>query len=343
MSGYPVWWMRVTSLTLLLIPFSWLFGALAALRRTLYNVGILRRVRLPVPVIVVGNISVGGTGKTPLVLWLVEQLRAAGHTPGIISRGYLALGTSVRTARPVAAHDDAALCGDEPVLLARRSGCPVWIGADRVAVAQALLSAHPQCSVIVSDDGLQHYRLARDAEIAVIDGTRGHGNGFLLPAGPLREPPSRLNNVDAVVIRGDELPSAPTVTTAPQFTLSMTPGVFYNLRNPQRTVDAHYFRGRRVHAAAGIGNPQHFFDTLSKLGLEFTAHSFPDHHPYAPADLAFENCDAVVMTEKDAVKYERYADDKHWALRIAATLDAALVPLLLDRINRQREHPPRKP
>jgi tetraacyldisaccharide 4'-kinase len=341
--------MRVTSLTVLLIPVSWLYSVVVALRRALYVTGILRSERLPVPVIVVGNISVGGTGKTPLVLWLVERLRSAGYAPGIVSRGYLAAGTKASHVEPrsVKVSDDAAQCGDEPVLLARRSGCPVWIGADRVVTARALLAAHPECNVIVSDDGLQHYRLARDAEIAVIDGVRGHGNGLLLPAGPLREPPSRLDHVDAVVIRGDNTmpaavinPLAIAVGDAPQYAMSIEAGAFYKLLDPQYTGDAQSFRGQRVHAVAGIGNPEHFFGTLKSLGLAFTAHPFPDHHPYTQADLAFADCDAVVMTEKDAVKYERYgtaATEKCWALGVAAKVEPRLASMLIERV-RQRIH-----
>jgi tetraacyldisaccharide 4'-kinase len=346
MSGYPVSWVRVTSLTVLLIPLSWLYRLTVALRRTLYRRGLLRSVRLPVPVIVVGNISVGGTGKTPLVLWIVERLRVAGYTPGIVSRGYGAPAARGNEPRAVGAGDDAALCGDEPVLLARRSGSPVWIGADRIAAARALLASHPACDVIVSDDGLQHYRLARDAEVAVIDAARGHGNGFLLPAGPLREPPSRLDHVDAVVIRGDDTPqAAEDVTEAPRFAMAIEAGAFYNLRDPRQTGDARRFREQRVHAAAGIGNPEHFFNTLKSLGLAFTAHPFPDHHPYTQADLAFANCDAVVMTEKDAVKYERYATktteaaEKYWALGVAARVDSRLASLLIERINPMRRNP----
>ncbi|MEQ1775560.1 MAG: tetraacyldisaccharide 4'-kinase [Burkholderiales bacterium] len=342
MAGYPVSWTRVTSLTVLLMPISWLYGVVMAMRRALYAVGVLRSEGLPVPVIVIGNISVGGTGKTPLVLWLVARLRSAGYAPGIVSRGYLASGASANEPRAVNHKDDAALCGDEPVLLARRGGCPVWIGADRVAAARALLAAHPECNVIVSDDGLQHYRLARDAEIAVIDGARGHGNGLLLPAGPLREPRARLNRVNAVVIRGDgKAPAATdiaTMTNAPQFTMSMEPGQFYNLHDPQQTREVLHFHKQRVHAAAGIGNPEHFFNTLTSLGLAFTPHSFPDHHPYTQADLAFTHCDAVVMTEKDAVKYERYAaeaTEKCWALGIAARVEPRLASMLIELV-RQR-------
>ena len=333
MSGYPTSWTRVTALTVLLIPVSWLYRIVVSIRRALYAAGILRSERLPVPVIVVGNISVGGTGKTPLVLWLTERLIEAGYTPGIVSRGY---GANANNARAVGIKDDVTHCGDEPVLLARRSDCPVWIGADRVAAARALLAAHPECTIIVSDDGLQHYRLARDAEVAIIDGARGHGNGFLLPAGPLREPPSRLDIVDAVVIRGNETqPFVASGTTVPRFAMSIEAGLFYNLLNPQHTVDARHLQGKRVEAAAGIGNPEHFFNTLKGLGLTFTAHPFPDHHPYTQADLDFADSDAIVMTEKDAVKYERYATEKCWALSATAQVENRLATLLIERVQRK--------
>lgn len=342
MSRYPLSWTRVTALTVLLIPVSWLYRMAVAIRRALYRTGILRSERLPVPVIVIGNISVGGTGKTPLVLWLVERLREAGYAPGIVSRGYGASDAQTHQPRAVDIKDDAVQWGDEPVLLARRSGCPVWTGADRVAAARALLAAHPQCNVIVSDDGLQHYRLARDAEVAVIDGARGHGNGLLLPAGPLREPPSRLDTVDAVVMRGDDAQAAAAgVADVPRFTMAMEAGPFYRLLNPQHTVDARHFHRLRVHAAAGIGNPDHFFNTLKSLGLAFTAHPFPDHHPYTQTDLAFADCDAVVMTEKDAVKYERYATEATencWVLGVAAQVESRLAALLIERLG---EHPQR--
>lgn len=345
-SQYPVSWTRVTSLTVLLIPVSWLFRIAVTLRRALYTAGILRSVRLPVPVIVIGNISVGGTGKTPLVMWLVERLRAAGYTPGIISRGYGAEKSAAPEPRAVDIEGDAARYGDEPLLLARRSGCAVWIGADRVAAARALIAAQPACDVIISDDGLQHYRLARDAEVAVVDGARGHGNGLLLPAGPLREHVSRLHRVDAVVVRVDNLlPSetdetpraAADVTEAPRFAMSIEAGSFYNLRDPRQISGARRFHEQRLHAAAGIGNPDNFFNTLTALGLTFTAHPFPDHHSYTQADLAFADCDAVVMTEKDAVKYERYAADateKCWALGVEAHVESRLASLLIERLRR---------
>ncbi|MGZ5258286.1 MAG: tetraacyldisaccharide 4'-kinase, partial [Burkholderiales bacterium] len=192
-------WARVTAATFALYPLSLLFRALVALRRAAYARGLMQSIRLPVRVIIVGNISVGGTGKTPLVLWLATFLKSHGYNPGIVSRGY---GARNREPRPVAAAADPLRFGDEPVLLAQRTTAPVWVGADRVAATLALLAAHAECDVVLSDDGLQHYRLARDVEIAVLDGARALGNGLMLPAGALREPASRLMEVDAVVVNG---------------------------------------------------------------------------------------------------------------------------------------------
>ena len=332
MFRYPAAWTRTNWLTLLLAPLSLLFRAAAAIRRQGYRAGVLRVERLPVPVVVVGNISIGGTGKTPLVLWLVTRLREAGYRPGIISRGY---GGSVRQPRSVHADDDPSLCGDEPVLLARRSTCPLWIGRDRVAAARALLSANPGCNLIISDDGLQHYRLARDAEIAVMDGARGLGNGWMLPAGPLREPPSRLAEVDAVVVRSTaSQPGLLALTPGKTYAMTLEPAGLRNLKDGSRRLTAGRLRDLRVHAVAGIGNPQQFFDTLLRLGITHTPHAFADHHAFVASDLAFVDCDAVVMTEKDAVKCEPFATETHWALQVDAAVDEALVERLLQRITR---------
>jgi tetraacyldisaccharide 4'-kinase len=333
MFRYPVAWMRITWLTLLLIPLSWLFRAAVGIRRNCYRTGLLRSERLPVPVIVVGNISVGGTGKTPLVLWLVTRLREAGYKPGIISRGY---GGLARLPQCVGACDDASVCGDEPVLLARHSGCAVWIGKDRVAAALALLGANPACDVLVSDDGLQHYRLARDAEIAVVDGARGVGNGWMLPAGPLREPPSRLAEVDAVVVRGaDARPALAAPLREDCIAMTLVPAGLRNLRDGRHDSDASRLRTLRVHAVAGIGNPPQFFDTLTSLGIPHTPHAFPDHHVFVAADLVFSDCDAIVMTEKDAVKCERFATDTHWSLQVDAVVDDVLTHRVLQRLQRK--------
>jgi tetraacyldisaccharide 4'-kinase len=298
---------------------------MVALRRALYRAGVLPSYRLSVPVIVVGNITAGGTGKTPLVLWVCDFLREQGYEPGIVSRGYGGRGDTMA----VRADTAPDIAGDEPVLLAQRSRCPVWIGRDRVAAARALMAANPQCSVIVSDDGLQHYRLQRDVEIAVLDGSRGTGNGLLLPAGPLRESTGRLAGVDAVVVTGEPaLPGAGART----FAMRLDGNLFYNLLNPAFHQETGAFHGKRVHAVAGIGNPARFFDHLQRLGLSFAAHAFPDHHAYAQADLELGDADAIIMTEKDAIKCASFARENHWVLPVDARVDLALGRLILEKM-----------
>ncbi|MDP1592858.1 MAG: tetraacyldisaccharide 4'-kinase [Gallionella sp.] len=321
MAGLETYWYRTSPLHLILLPISWLFGALAAWRRSLYRTHILSSYRLPVPVIVIGNISVGGTGKTPLTLALAQQLINHGHHPVIVSRGYG--GHSQQQA--VSPNSSAQQVGDEPLLMARRALCPVWVGRDRVATARLALQAHPHCDVVLCDDGLQHYRLQRDMEIAVIDGVRRVGNGHLLPAGPLREPLSRLKTVDAVVVNGGHADSG-------QHTMQLSGTVFRNLLTPEKTALAGDFQGMRLHALAGIGHPQRFFDHLKSLGLTVIPHAFPDHHPYSADDLLFTDCDALLLTEKDAVKCAAYADEKFWVLRVDAQINPALITQLLRKI-----------
>ena len=320
-------WERVTPVSALLYPLSLLYRAAAGMRRA-----AAAPVRLRAPVIVVGNLTVGGTGKTPLVLWLAQLLKSRGYTPGIVSRGY---GGRGRAPRRVLPGSDPLDCGDEAVLVARRSGCPVWVGVDRVAAGEALLASQPACNVVLSDDGLQHYRLARDVEICVVDAARGFGNGWLLPAGPLREAPSRLASVDAVVMNGGGAPHSSAVSIpagTARFAMTLEGREFRNLLNPRQLANAESFRGKRVHAIAGIGNPQRFFRHLRSLGLEFTAHPFPDHHPYTASDLAFTAAEAVLMTEKDAVKCQPYADKRQWVLRVDARVDPALGELVLRKL-----------
>lgn len=322
MSGLQRHWYRITPLHLVLLPVSWLFGALAALRRMLYRNHILASHRLPVPVIVVGNISVGGTGKTPLTLALTDKLIQFDMHPVIVSRGY---GGSVQQPTQVMADSDARVCGDEPLLMARRGLCPVWVGRDRVATARAALQAHPECDVILCDDGLQHYRMQRDVELVVVDGKRRFGNGLLLPAGPLREPVSRLSSVDAVVVNGEG--AAPG-----EYTMRLHGELFHNLFNPSKTLQAYCFQGLRLHAVAGIGNPQRYFDQLRAMGLDCTEHPFADHHPYTPEELAYTECDALLLTEKDAVKCTSFADTHYWVLRVEALIDTKLIELILRKI-----------
>lgn len=318
-------WYRVRPAHVLLYPLSLVFAAIAATRRALYRSGWRSSMRMRVPVIVVGNITVGGTGKTPLITWLAEFLKDNGYHPGIVTRGY----GGTEQVQEVRADSDPAFAGDEPVVLARRSNVPVFAGRKRPDAALALLRAHPHCNLIVSDDGLQHYALARDLEIAVVDGERRFGNGLLLPAGPLREPVRRLSTVDAVVVNGNgELPQL----RAPQYRMRLAGETFRNLLNPEFRASAADLRGKTLHAVAGIGHPQRFFARLQQAGLEFRAHPFPDHFRFGADDLAFAGDDIVLMTEKDAVKCSAFARESWWYLPVEAEVDPALGALILDKL-----------
>ncbi len=330
-STSPKHWQTRGPLAVLLLPVAALYAAVTALRRLAYRCNLRRSEQAGIPVIVIGNITAGGTGKTPLVLWLAQFLTARGKHPGIISRGY---GARRRDARAVPKNGSAADYGDEPCLLAQRAGCPVWVGTDRSAVARALRAAHPEVDVIISDDGLQHYRLARDIEIAVIDGARGLGNGWPLPAGPLREPGSRLATVDAVVVNGGDATGAFPQAMAMQ----IVGDNFRNLCDPQQTVTAAHFRGQQVYAIAGIGNPPRFFAQLQRLGLDCTNRAFPDHHTYTAQDLQFAGDHAVVMTEKDAVKCAAFATTRHWALVVNAVPDKSLGDTIIARLAEAKHH-----
>lgn len=318
-----------------LLPLSWLFRLLVALRRALFRIGWLPSFRLPVAVIVVGNLTVGGSGKTPLVLWLATKLQEYGMRPGIISRGYGGkAGQGVLEVRP---DSDAELVGDEPLLLARRSCVPVVVGQSRVAAGKALLLAHPECNVIISDDGLQHYRLERTVELVVLDG-RGVGNGQLLPAGPLREPVLRLAGVTAVVRNGAGAAGGEMESVVPAFPMRLLADAFYSLNDRGHACRAADLRGKPLHAVAGIGDPARFFAQLTALGLEFEAHPFPDHHAYRQADLAFANGCVLLMTEKDAVKCAGLALPEAWVLPVEACVDEApdgrsLMDLILEKLN----------
>jgi tetraacyldisaccharide 4'-kinase len=300
-------------------------GWLAALSRLYGGIAQWRRrratavaVTLPVPLVVVGNVAVGGTGKTPVVIALVEALAAAGFRPGVVSRGYGGRGPGGL----VPPAGDPGRYGDEPVLIARRTGVPVWVDRDRVAAGRALL-AEQDVDVIVADDGLQHYRLARTVEIAVVDGRRRFGNGRLLPAGPLREPTSRLAQVDLVLVNGLRSPH--------ELGFDLRVGDPRALRDDQRRPLA-AFTGSPVHAVAGIGDPSRFFASLRAAGLEPIEHPFPDHHRYRPSDLAFGDPRPVLMTEKDAVKCAAFAQANWYALPVSAALPAAAIARVLDRL-----------
>jgi tetraacyldisaccharide 4'-kinase len=294
-----------------------------------------------VPVVVIGNLTVGGSGKTPLVIHVAELLKSKAWRPVIVSRGYLGEGRGGRAReqppRAVSLASDPAEVGDEPVLMARRSGCPVWVGADRAAVALRLRDEHPDCDVIVMDDGLQHYALRRDVEIAVVD-ARAFGNGFMLPAGPLREPRTRLWTVDAVVAHGTDKVKGHG-TRAVLFRMRLEGDEAHRATDARERRKLASFAGERVHAVAGIGDPARFFAHLGKHGVQAVPHPFPDHHPFAAADLEFGDAAPVLMTEKDAVKCKRFAKPTHWILPVRAVPDPAFDAWLLRRLGELGHRP----
>ncbi len=312
---------------LLWLPLSWLFLLLIKLRLFLYKLRLLRSYQVDAPVIVVGNITVGGTGKTPLVTWLVTLLKKAGYKPGIVTRGYG--GKAERWPQQVRPDSDPVVVGDEPVLLAQRCDCPIVASPNRVEAAQALLK-HSECDIIITDDGLQHYRLQRDIEIVVVDGDRRFGNRSCLPAGPLREPLSRLKSVDYIVTNG--------MAGRGEFAMKLTPSNFISLTNPQQSLALTEFKGKTVHAIAGIGNPQRFFNLLKSHGIEVVEHPFEDHYAYSEQDLAFGDQLPVLMTEKDAVKCRRIARSNNsvpmWYLPVEAQLDEAFALSVLGKLKK---------
>lgn len=320
-------WQGFTFWHILLIPLSWLFGAITYVRKTLYKNGWLKSYRLNVPVVVVGNINIGGTGKTPLVIWLVEQLQLAGYKPGVISRGY---GGNVDGTVQVLPTSDPFAVGDEAVLIATRVSCPVFVGASRVEAGRALLKAYPECNVVVSDDGLQHYRMQRDVEIVVYDSTKGFGNGALLPAGPLRESIARLNTVDAVVCNGKNEPDTQADFNSVEMQLASAD--FYNLADNQIKCNASAFSDKKVLAIAGIGNPERFFGQLRCLGLDFESRTYADHHAFQARDFEQIEADIVLMTEKDAVKCRTFAKPDYWVLPVSAVIKNGLMQIVLNKL-----------
>ena len=307
----PPWW---------LMPLSCAYGAVAAARRYLYLKRVRRSKRAARPVVIVGNLSVGGTGKTPLVCWLVARLTERGFKPGIVTRGY---GGSSRNVRLIERSDDPGVVGDESIVLARRTDVPVAAGRDRPAAAQLLVNAG--CDVIVSDDGLQHYAFARDCEIVVVDGDRRFGNGWLLPAGPLRETPARLATADAIVVNGGRplLEGALGMRLEGKRALALVGDAAHPLD---------HFAGKSVHALAGIGHPERFFNMLRAHGIDVTGHPLPDHARLQPGDISFDDDRPVFMTEKDAVKCAGIGGPRHWYVPVTAILDGGDSEALLNTV-----------
>ena len=322
-------WYREPARASLLQPLAWLYGAALAARRRAYASGFVGTERAGAPLVVVGNLTVGGTGKTPLTLWLARELSAQGLQVGLLARGYGGRGRAPRT---VTEGSDWRDVGDEPLLLARRSTCATVVAADRVAGARLL--AARGVDVIVADDGLQHLRLGRDCQIGVVDGARGFGNGRVLPAGPLREPLTALAHADAVVVNG--APTHPSLARAlPRaavLTMDLVAQQAVRLAAHAAPRALGEFRGQRVHAVAGIGNPQRFFAALRAQGIEVLEHPFPDHHPFSAPELAFGDQLPVLMTEKDAVKCLGFADPRLWCVPVAAQFNPADGHALLEGV-----------
>ena len=319
----PVW----------MVPLSGLYGLVMAFRSVLYRLGLRHRIKVGVPVVVVGNLTVGGTGKTPLVAWLSTHLAAVGMRVAIVSRGY---GGKARGVTRVTLHSRPSEVGDEPLLLARRAQATVFIGRDRVGAAKAAVA--DGADIVLSDDGLQHLALVRNCEIVVIDGQRGFGNGSLLPRGPLRESPRRLRRVNAVVINGALKPGfqLPGFLSRTAFTMQMRPGDARPVAGSGQLRSLASFRGTGVHAVAAIGNPQRFFDMLREAGLTLYEHPMPDHHDFKAGDLDFGDSLPVLMTEKDAVKCAAFADARCWYVPVTAEFAAnesgELIDLILARV-----------
>lgn len=323
----PAWWFSDKTPPWHARALARVYGAVIALRMHLFRMGLLRRQRLAVPVIVVGNVTVGGTGKTPLTIALVQRLREAGFRPGVASRGY----GRRDEATPLWVEGDtpADIGGDEPVLIARRTGARVRADRDRVAAGRALIEAG--CDLILCDDGLQHYRLQRDIEIEVIDGQRRYGNGRLLPAGPMRELAERGARCDFRVLNGGE-------PAFGEWPMQLKHDAAQPMRGG-RPRELASFAGQRVHAVAGIGHPQRFFDLLRAHGIGVVPHAFDDHHAYVAEDFAFGSELPVLMTEKDAVKCAAFAKDWYFSVPISASLPEAFWIALLDKLNAKEPRP----
>lgn len=316
----PAYWYGDATVPVAARALSALYATVSAMRRGLYARGLLRRHHPGIPVVVVGNITAGGAGKTPMTIALVERLRAAGWNPGVASRGF----GRDDAGKPgwVDAESVVALSGDEPLLIARRTGVKLRVDRDRAAAARALADAG--CDIVVCDDGLQHYRLARDIEIEVIDGRRRYGNGRLLPAGPLRELPARAALCDFRVVNGG-------TSGFGEWSMKLICDQALPLAGGRpRALES--FAGQRVHAVAGIGDPERFFTMLRELGIAVVPHAFADHHRYSAADFEFGSRLPVLMTEKDAVKCAGLATDAHYSVPVHAELPEAFWVSLLDRL-----------
>ncbi len=318
-------WYQPQPIRWLLSPLSGLYRVITSLRKWCYEQGIFKQSKLPCSVIIVGNITVGGTGKTPFIIWLAKQLSQAGFKPGIISRGYG--GYSEHYPLDVNADSDPEVVGDEPLMIARRTQCPVVVSPNRYQSGVALLENY-DCDVILSDDGLQHYALARDIEIVIIDGQRYFGNQYCLPAGPLREPLSRLKSVDFIV------ENTPNDVLENHYPMTLIPTQLRNVLDETIHKSIESFHHQPLHAVAGIGHPSRFFNQLKKDRLTILEHAFADHHNFHPHDLEFDDDKPIIMTEKDAVKCQSFATSNMWYLPVEAQLPSSLFEHIINKLSR---------
>lgn len=309
---------------LLLLPLSFIYALILRIRLLAYEKGWKQIQRFPLPIIVVGNLTVGGSGKTPLVIWLVDFLRKAGFRPAIISRGYR--GKARNWPQQVRIDSDPYVVGDEAVMLARHCDCPIAVGPSRCDSVAALLE-HTDCNIVISDDGLQHYALGRDIEILVVDAVRRYGNQWLLPAGPLREPVSRKDEVDFIVSNGIAGRGEYAMSVKGQFARNIKTGETRSLER---------FQKQKLHVICGIGNPERFLNDLRQYSLDFAANIFSDHHNYQASDIEFEDNLPVLMTEKDAVKCSRFASDRHWYVPVSAEVNKHFGPRLLSLLAKKK-------
>jgi tetraacyldisaccharide 4'-kinase len=351
MASIEKYWYEPNPVSVLLLPLAWLFCSVVILRRFFYRAKIIKPEKLPVPVIVVGNITVGGTGKTPLVAAITEHLKRQGYKPGIVSRGYG--GKAATWPQAVTENSDPMKVGDEAVLLAQRCQCPTSVGPDRPHAARALLDAY-DCDVIVSDDGLQHYALHRDIEVVVIDGSRGFGNGRCLPAGPLREPAQRVLEADFVVTNvvtnvatnvvtntvTNTVTNADTIVvdnggeTGEKIEMRLHMQAARNLKQPLNQKALAEFVNQTVHAVAGIGNPSRFFNQLKSMGIRLIEHPFMDHHVYTADELCFNDDLPVLMTEKDAVKCREFVQEHFWHVPVTAEINKNFLIKLTEQLRK---------
>lgn len=312
---YPRWW------NYLLYPLSILFYGIVVLRKNFYRLGLFKKYRFDRPIIVVGNLTVGGTGKTPLVIFLAEQLSQRGFHPVIISRGY---GRKKNKLKLVTLDSAPTEVGDEPLLIFKKTGIPVIVSTKRVKAVE-LAKAQFKCDVIISDDGLQHYALERDIEIAVVDGSCRFGSEWLLPAGPLREPLSRLKKVDFIVNNGDIRKNEIPMKCALHEAVHLSTGQTFSLAS---------FKGKTVHAVAGLGHPKRFFNSLIAKGIKIIPHAYPDHYLFSADDLTFSDPFPILMTEKDSVRCSDFIDEKMYHVTITTQLPENFIQLILNKLSR---------